>query len=326
MDMKRTFGKTGLEMLPIGVGLWAVGGGQWGETNDNAALRMLDAAVDRGLHFYDTADVYGEGHSERLLGKSMKGRRDKFIVATKIGWIGFDGEKGQSAYDTVDKLIAGVESNLKRLDTDYIDIMQYHVDFREPNMEVFLEGCARLVEQGKLRAFGVSTSNYSYLQAFNQNGDCSSLQIDYSILNRTPEADCLPYASEQKIGTIIRGGLAMGILTGKFSKETTFPDNDFRQAWITDPDQNKIFKQDIETVEKLKKVLEIGPKGQTLAQLALRFLLANPDVSMVIPGGRNTEQLEQNLTVLDMPPMSEEELQAINAIVPPKGGRKIWPA
>ncbi|AFG38442.1 aldo/keto reductase [Spirochaeta africana] len=326
MHTSRTLGKTELAMPPVGVGLWAVGGDQWGTTDDSEALRMLDVAVERGVQFYDTADVYGDGHSEQLLGRSMQGRRDRFIVASKIGWQGFDGENGRSAYDTVEKLIAGVERNLQRLQTDYIDIMQSHINFREPNMEVFVEGFERLQQQGKIRAYGVSTSDYSYLQEFNHQGGCATLQIDYSILNRTSEADCLPYARENSIGVIVRGALAMGILTGKFAADSSFQDNDFRQAWITDPDQNRIFQQDLAVVGQLRDVLELGPDGQTLAQLALRFVLDHPAISMVIPGGKNARQLEQNLSVLEMPPLSDAERDAINAIVPPKGGRKIWPA
>ncbi len=323
---KRLLGDTEYSLSPVGVGLWAIGGDAWGSTDDAEALSMLDLAIERGVEFYDTADVYGAGHSEELLGKSMKGRRDRFVVASKIGWRGFDTDRGQTAYTTVERLIAGVESNLKRLDTDYIDIMQSHINFRDPTMEVFLEGFETLKAQGKIRAYGVSTSDYEYLQAFNSEGGCSTLQIDYSILNRTGEADCLAYCRDRKIGVIVRGALAMGILTGKFSTGSQFEEGDFRKAWITDPEQNRLFTEDLETVSRLKSVLEHGPDGQTLAQLALRFVLAHPAVSMIIPGGKNTHQLGQNLAVLDMPPLSAAEQDAIDEIVPPGGGRKIWPA
>jgi aryl-alcohol dehydrogenase-like predicted oxidoreductase len=105
---KRTLGKSGIEVTKIGLGLWAIGGDEWGEVEDRESLDMISAALDMGITFFDTADVYGSGHSEELLGQAMKGRRDKFIVATKIGWQGFDGERVVSAYDTVEKLIAGV--------------------------------------------------------------------------------------------------------------------------------------------------------------------------------------------------------------------------
>jgi len=313
-------------MPRIGIGLWAIGGSQWGSTDDGETLHMIDSALEKGVRFFDTADVYGDGHSEELLGRAMVGRREKFLVGTKIGWVGFQGDIGSSAYTTTALLIEGVESNLRRLKTDYIDLLQSHINFRDPTMEVFLEGFEILKKQGKIRAYGVSTSDFDYLQAFNQNKGCSTLQVDYSILNRTPEADCLPYCQEHGIETIIRGGLAMGILTDKFTPQTTFEDNDFRKAWISDPDQNRIFLQDLKTVEQLRAVLSLGPPGQTMGQLAIRFLLANPGVTTVIPGGKNARQLTSNLAVLDMPPLSKEEMKAIDKIVPPKGGRKIWPA
>jgi len=119
---KRTLGKSTLKVTEIGFGLWAAGGDAWGATDDEKIFDAIDYALDHGVNFFDTADVYGGGHSEELLGKAMEGRRDQFIVATKIGWLDFDGEEGKSAYTSVDKLIAGVESNLERLNTDYIDV------------------------------------------------------------------------------------------------------------------------------------------------------------------------------------------------------------
>ena len=189
----RTLGKSGIEVTEIGMGLWAAGGDAWGPTDDKAVLDAIDYALDAGVNFFDTSDVYGSGHSEELLGQAMRGRRERFVVASKIGWQGFDRARDRSAYDSAAKLIAGVESNLRRLQTDYIDVMQSHIDHRDPTMEVFLEGFQRLQEQGKIRAYGVSTSDFDYLKQFNHDGRCATLQIDYSILNRTPEEAIFPY-------------------------------------------------------------------------------------------------------------------------------------
>jgi len=318
----RRLGKSGMMVSEIGMGLWAAGGDAWGETDDQKILDAVDYALDAGINFFDTADVYGGGHSEELLGKAMQGRRDKFIVATKIGWFDFDGEKGQSAYTTVEKLIAGVESNLRRLDTDYVDVIQSHIDFRDPTMEVFLEGFQQLQRDGKVRAYGVSTSNFEYLQAFNADGNCATLQIDYSILNRTSEADSLPYCQEHNIGVIVRGALAMGILTGKFTPETRFSEGDFRARWHENPDEYEIFLDDLKKVEALRPLAD----GRTLAQLALQFVLAHPAVTTVIPGVKNVAQMDANLKAGLLPPLTEAELEQIAAIVPAGGGRKIWPA
>lgn len=321
--MTRRLGKSGIEVSAIGLGLWAVRGDQWGQVDDRSTLDTIDAALDAGVTFFDTADVYGNGHSEELLGQAMKGRRDRFIVASKIGWQGFDQERRQTAYDTVDKLVAGVESSLRRLQTDYLDIIQSHISFREPTMEIFLEGFQRLQRDGKVRAYGVSTSDFEYLQAFNADGGCATLQIDYSILNRTPESDIFPYCQTHDIGVIVRGPLAMGLLTGKFSADTVFEENDFRRSWQTDPDQNAIFRHDLKVVEKLQP---LAGEGRSLAQLALQFVLAHPAVSTVIPGAKTPAQLRENLGALSAPELTPAEMIRINEIVPPGGGRKIWPA
>src|SRR5918912_332969 len=234
----RVLGKSGIAVTEIGMGLWAAGGDVWGPTEDQAVLDAIDFALDAGISFFDSADVYGSGHSEELLGQAMRGRRDQFIVATKIGWRNFDSARRQSAYDSVEKLIAGVESNLRRLQTDYIDLMQSHIGEREPTMEIFLAGFQTLQEQGKIRAYGVSTSDFDYLKQFNHDGRCSALQIDYSLLNRTPEEEILPYCQQHNIGVIVRGAQARGIQTGKFTPETHFADGDFRQSWQTDPAQH----------------------------------------------------------------------------------------
>lgn len=318
----RALGTSGIEVSEVGLGLWAAGGDQWGATDDREIFSAIDAALDRGITFFDTADVYGAGHSEELLGEAMRGRRDRFIVGTKIGWRDFDGEAGRTAYPSADALIAGVESNLTRLRTDVIDVIQSHINFRDPTMEYFVEGFERLKRDGKVRAYGVSTSDFEYLKAFAAAGGCGTLQIDYSILNRTAEADILPWCREHGVGVIVRGALAMGILTGKFTADTTFGDGDFRQSWIDDPEANATYRADLETVERLRAVAP----DRTLAQLALQFVLANPAVTTVIPGGKNVAQVDANAAAAALPPLTSEQVGAIDAIVAPGGGRKIWPA
>jgi aryl-alcohol dehydrogenase-like predicted oxidoreductase len=319
----RTLGKSGIEVTEIGLGLWAAGGNDWGATDDKEIFDTIDFSLDSGINFYDTADVYGMGHSEELLGQSMKGRRDKFVVATKIGWAGFNHENPTTAYTTLDKFITGVESNLKRLQTDYIDIMQCHISFREPTMEIFLEGFHKLQAEGKIRAYGTSSSNFEYIKEFNADGGCATLQIDYSILNRMAEKEIFPYCQENNIGTIIRGALAMGILTGKFSPETRFGEGDFRQRWHNNPDEYKVFLEDLQKTEQLKA---LAHENRTLAQLALQFTLAHPAVTTVIPGAKNVKQMQDNLHTAYLPELTAEELAQIDAIVAPEGGRRIWPA
>jgi myo-inositol catabolism protein IolS len=317
----RTLGKSGISISVIGTGLWAVGGG-WGPVDDKNALAAIDASLDAGISFFDTADVYGDGHSEELLGKAMRGRRERFVVATKIGWVGYDGKNNRSQYDRVDKLVAGVEQSLRRLQTDHIDVIQNHIFYREPNTDIFIEGFQKLRRDGKVRAYGLSTSDFAFIKDFNTNGECATLQIDYSILNRTAEQEIFPYCQKNNIGVIVRGALAMGILTGKFTPETRFPDGDFRQNWHEKPDERRVFLEDLDKVKRLRLLTD----GRTLAQLALRFVIDHPPVTTVIPGARSAEQARENVKAGLLPPLTKAEHLQIDATTPPAGGRKMWPA
>lgn len=315
--------RTGIEVSDVGLGLWAVAGSEWGAADDQASLEAIEVALESGITFFDTADVYGAGHSEELLGQAMAGRREQFIVASKIGWTGFDREANHSQYDTVDKLVAGVEASLHRLGTDHLDVIQCHINYTEPNTDVFIEGFRRLRDDGKVRAWGVSTSDFAHLQHFNADGDCDVLQIDYSILNRTPETDILPYCQEHGIGVIVRGPLAMGLLTGKFSASDTFAEGDFRSAWVDDPLQHEQYLRDLDIVDGLRTAV---PAGQPLSEFALRFVRSNPAVSTVIPGARDRRQSAANASAALAPLLSGSERAAVDLVVPRGGGRKIWPA
>lgn len=315
--------RTGLEVSDVGLGLWAVAGSEWGPGEDIASLEAIEVALESGITFFDTADVYGAGHSEELLGQAMRGRRDQFVVASKIGWSGFDDARGRSQYDTVGKLKAGVEGSLRRLGTDYLDVIQCHINYTEPNTQVFVDGFRELRESGLVRAWGVSTSDFEHLRRVNADGDCDVLQIDYSILNRTAERDILPYCAASGIGVIVRGPLAMGLLTDKYTASHTFPEGDFRRAWTEDPEQNATYLSDLCVVARLRDVI---PDGETMAQFALRFVRSNPAVSTVIPGARDGRQSSANAAAALAPLMSEAEHGEVDRIVPPGGGRKIWPA
>lgn len=315
--------RTGLEVSEVGLGLWAVSGSEWGAVHDQDNLEAIEAALESGVTFFDTADVYGGGHSEELLGRAMQTRRDAFVVATKIGWIGFDEEANRSQYDTVDRLVAGVQGSLRRLGTDRIDVIQYHVDYPEPNTAVFIEGFRQLKQAGTVRAWGVSTSDLGHLRRFNADGDCDVLQTDYSILNRSAEQELFPYCQQHGIGVIVRGPLAMGLLTDKYTASDTFPPGDFRHAWVDDPAQHEQFLRDLAIVDELRHVV---PDGETMAQFALRFVRSHPAVSTVIPGAKDRRQAESNSAAGHMPLLSDEERAAVDRLVAPGGGRKIWPA
>jgi aryl-alcohol dehydrogenase-like predicted oxidoreductase len=216
-----------------------------------------------------------------------------------------------------------VESNLSRLGTDYVDVIQSHISFQDPTMEIFVEGFQQLKRAGKVRAFGLSTSDFDFIKAFNHDGGCSSLQIDYSILNRTPEAEILDYCQANGIGVIVRGALAMGILADKFDARSSFPQGDFRQKWLNDPEQNAVYVQDLAKVAQLRG---LAHEGRTLAQAALQFTLLHPAITTVIPGVKTVQQVDTNLAALDAKPLSVSDRTLIDRVTPKGGGRKIWPA
>jgi len=187
-------------------------------------------------------------------------------------------------------------------------------------MEIFIEGFQRLQRDGKVRAYGLSTSDFDYLEAFNHDGKCATLQIDYSILNRTPEAEILDYCQANGIGVIVRGALAMGLLTGKFDESTVFHDRDFRRNWQNDPGQNAVYKQDL---AKVRQLAPLARQGRTLAQAALEFTLGHEAVTTVIPGAKNAQQVQANLPGLAL---DAADRALIDRVTPTGGGRKIWPA
>jgi aryl-alcohol dehydrogenase-like predicted oxidoreductase len=308
---------------PLGLGLWAAGGG-WGEINEAETLEVIDSALASGINFFDTADVYGNGLSETLLGKAMRGRRSRFVVATKIGWIKYDGTNNRSYFSTPEKVVEAAEDCLRRLDTDHIDLLQNHIFYREPHTDIMIEGFERLLESGKILAYGMSTGSMDFVRDFASSSQCSSLQIDYSILNRVPESEIFPFCLDRGIGAIIRGPLAMGILTGKLSADSNFTGaNDHRRAWVTDPVARATYLDDLANVEQLRKLTS---PSRSLSQLAIQFALRHPAVAAVIPGARTLSQLRENIGAINAPPLQEDELREINRIVTPGGGRLIWPA
>lgn len=307
----------------MGLGLWAAGGG-WGSIQESETISVIHEALEKGVNFFDTADVYGNGLSEEILGRAMGRERHRYLVATKIGWIDYDGDAGRSAFDSREKVIAAAEACLRRLRTDYIDLLQSHIFFREPNTDILIDGLITLKERGLIRAYGISTGSHEYAMDFASTGSCDSVQLDYSLLNRFPEKDVLPWCRENGIATIIRGPLAMGILTGKLTADSQFTgENDHRRDWMTDPEARAVYLADLEKVEKLR---ELTSPSRSLAQLALQFVLHHPATSVVIPGARNLEQLKENMGALTAPPLTTDELALIDSIIEPGGGRRIWPA
>lgn len=302
----RDLGKTGLTVSEIGFGAWAIGGDEWGPVNDEHSIAAMKTAIEHGVNFIDTADVYGLGHSEKLVAQVIKKHRNEIILSTKGGLIGhhYDPDR-EPVYDTAEKIIAVFETSLLRLQTDYIDVYFCHIWWdKKEETEAFLRAFEILKRDGKVRAVGVSTHDLQYIKNFNQYGEIDVVQLDYSILNRAPENDILPYLQEKNLGAVIRGPLKMGILTGKFTDQTTFPDGDLRQDWP----KETWFQDDLQKVEQLRS---LSNPNRTLGQVALRYVLSHPAVSVAIPGAKTAHQATENAAASVRPLLLEEELAYI---------------
>lgn len=305
----RTLGKTGITVSEIGFGAWAIGGDAWGPVEDRTSIEALERAIDLGITFIDTADVYGDGRSESVVAPVLKGRRDQLVISTKGGLMGHhrDPKKG-AVYDEPSKVVAACEASLRRLQTDYIDVYFCHIWWdNDQETEAFLAAFEQLKREGKVRAAGVSTDGIEHIKHYNQHGTLDVIQIDYSILNRGPEKEIFPYVQEHEIGVVARGPLKMGLLTGKFSRQSTFPDGDIRHNWP----KEEWFGKSLAQVDELR-TLERG--DQTLGQLALRFVLSHPAVSVAIPGAKTPAQVEQNAAASRRPLISADDLEQIQEV------------
>ncbi len=307
----RTLGRTGIRVSEIGFGAWAIGGDAWGPVDDAASLAAMERALEVGINFIDTADVYGGGRSEQLVGKVIQGRRDQVVVSTKGGLWGHHRDPDREpVFDRPEKVIESFEASLGRLGTDYIDLYWCHIWWdRHEETEAFLAAFEQLKRDGRARAVGISTDGIDHLRHFNRDGSIDAVQLDYSVLNRKREADILPYAQHHRLGAVIRGPLSKGLLSGKFARDTAFPESDIRHRWPNEP----WYREQLATVERLRALQR---EDQTLSQLALRFVLSHPAVSVAIPGGKTPAQVEENASASRRPLLSEEQLRLIDEAAP----------
>jgi aryl-alcohol dehydrogenase-like predicted oxidoreductase len=302
----RELGRTGIRVSSVGMGCWAIGGDAWGPVDDRTSEAAIHRALEMGITLFDTADVYGRGRSEEIVGRALGRRRDDAVIATKVGLWHSGGER-PNAYTDPAMVIESCEASLRRLQTDRIDVYQCHLWWDE-NTEVFLEAFDKLRADGKIHSYGVSTNEIDHLRHFDRNGTCGVLQFDYSIVNRSAETELLPYAAEHRIGTLARGSLRMGILTGKFTAETTFPEGDIRRAWVDEA----WYADQLELTERLRP---LEREDRPLSQVALSFVLSHPAVSTTIPGAKDPGQVEQNAAAAGAT-LSDEERRLIDAVAP----------
>ena len=306
----RKLGKTGAEVSEIGFGAWAIGGRSeaagvqwgWGDTPEQEAIAAVHRARDLGVNFFDTADVYGNGRSEEILGKALGPGWGELLVASKVGNVT---RQGRSTKDWSSEHITwSCEQSLKRLKKDIIDLYQLHNPVeRDIRNGDWPETMQRLTEQGKIRWFGVSVFLPEEAMAVLDRGAGHTIQLAYNALRQEMAPEVLPLAQKKNFGIIARVPLYYGILTGKFKAETAFAQADHRSHTLPP----ETLRELVPRAEKLRKLAADGGENN-FARWSLKFVLANPAVSTVIPGARNPRQAEANCSASDGAPLKKSDV------------------
>ena len=316
--LTRRLGRSGIEVSAIGMGCWAIGGpwtfngepAGWGQVDDAESVRAIHRALDLGVTFFDTAANYGCGHSERLLGQAIAGRRDKVIVATKFGYR-VDEEQRQviDSNDVVGNVHQDCEASLRRIDTNYIDLYQFHVNRYNPaKADDVRDALEQLVDEGKIRWYGWSTDNPEGARVFAQGKHCTAIQ---HVLNMTSDApQILAICDEFDLASVNRTPLGMGMLAGKFKSDTTFPADDVRSDWNLKDDY---FAERFAQLEVGQALLTSG--GRTYVQTALAWIWARSERAVPIPGFKTVTQVEENINAMQFGPLGAEKLTGIDELL-----------
>src|SRR5437870_5964936 len=312
----RALGRTGWKISAIGFGAWGIGGDAWGTTDDKTSLAALHKAIDLGVNFIDTADVYGDGHSEQLIAQVRKARSEQLIVATKAGRrLNPHTAPGYNRQN----LTSFVERSLRNLETETLDLLQLHSPPSEvydmPEVFGILDD---LVQQGKVRYYGVSVERVDEALKAITYPHLQSVQIIFNMFRLKPAEQFFAAARERQVGILARVPLASGLLTGKLRPETQFDPNDHRnfnrhgEAF----DQGETFSGvDYETgLRAVEELRPLVPPGVTMAQFALHWILMFPEITTTIPGARNPQQAEDNVHAALLPPLSDKTMRRVHEI------------
>jgi len=321
---ERRFGKTGLRVSEIGFGCWAIGGNAYGPVRDKDSLEALAVAWDSGVNFFDTADIYGEGHSEELLGKFLKDKpRDRCILATKCGWDFYaPWQKPDFVIGSLEKnnhtghrknfdahyIRFACEQSLKRLGTDVIDLFQLH----NPSLELIQKGdlvgvLEGLKKEGKIRFIGISVHTEPEAFFVLQDPRIHAIQIVFNFLDQRMAEKILPEADKKDVGVIVREPLASGLLSGKYDPSHEFPKDDHRRRWV--PEKREADWQKVQLFRRAVK-----SRAPTLARAALEFALASDVVSTVIPGAKTRDQAIENVAASSQPSLNREDINGLGAL------------
>jgi len=310
----KQFGKTGMQITPVGLGAWAIGGNHgahgWGPQDDQESIKTIQRALDLGINWIDTAAVYGLGHSEMIVGKALKGRERPYIF-TKCSQI-WD-ERGIVGHSLkADSIRREVEASLKRLDIDAIDLYQIHWPLPDPDIEEGWSTLAELKKEGKVRHIGVSNFNVKQLRRAEQITPVETLQPPYSLIRPDVEQDILPYCQQHTVGVIVYSPMASGLLTGAMSREriANLPDDDWRRT-------NREYQEPClsRNLALTNLLAEIGKaRHVTAAVVAIAWTLHNPAVTAAIVGSRHPGQVEETIAAAEFS-LSESEYEQIGQFV-----------
>lgn len=323
--MVRLLGRSGIEVSALGMGCWAIGGPAyrgstpvgWGEVDDDESIRAIQRALELGVSFFDTADVYGAGHSEKVLGRALAGKRNQVVIATKFSNTFTEGDRQLTGSDSSPAYIRkACVASLKRLDTDYIDLYQFHNGgYPIEQAGEVRETLESLVQEGKIRFYGWSTDDPARERFFAEGPHCTAVQNQMNVLDDAPEM--IRLCEELNLASINRGPLAMGLLTGKYTADSILGDNDVRGA--QGPEWMKYFKNGrpnpewFEKVNAIREILTSG--GRSLVQGALAWLWGRSPRTVPIPGIRTVGQAEENARAMQFGPLSPDQMAEVKRIL-----------
>jgi aryl-alcohol dehydrogenase-like predicted oxidoreductase len=289
-DMEyRPLGTSGLMVSAVSIGTWAIGGLGWGVVDDDESVAAIRAAIDVGMTFIDTADIYGLGHSEEIVGRAVEGRRQEVVIATKVAnrW----NEQGERWVDcSYDTILQAVQESLKRLRTDYIDAYIIHRSDPDTPIPETMRALEKLLQDGVVRAVGVSRYNRQQIEKAQGCIKLHVAQYPLNMLRRQEITPILPFCREHEIGVMAYAPLSKGVLTGKFDVGTTFPDDDQRANSANF--QGEAFRKRLDAVEKLRPIAQKYDK--TLAQLAINWALCQSGVTTALAGAKRPSQVREN--------------------------------
>ena len=292
-----------LKISVIGYGAWGIGGAPfWSNEGDSKSIESIKISYESGINFFDTAPVYGFGHSEKLIGKALNSVRDKIILATKCGLRWGKESLGSLRKDASRKsILEEIDQSLKRLNTEWIDIYQVHWPDLQTSQKETMETLLEIQAQGKIRYIGVSNYSVEQIKESSRYGKIISLQPEYSLLAREIEKDIVPVCLEKKIGIIAYSPLASGVLTGKYGRDTKF--KDWRSKGIIGTFTGEGFLKNINKVKRLKEIAK--EEGKTCGQIAINWVLRQPGLTTALVGVKNAGQVEENIKAIGWQPSKE---------------------